>query len=1057
MMKHFYLKVVIGCILGTLANTSHAQLANPPIHIETIVHYGNYGEAGHDLTGYVTYKVYVQFANQDNYLTGLFAAESPFDCVQDADSTLHFEFPCGLFQHELSGAYGYNQSCLYPAIVPTSQFDSFLTIGKICGSQPGCDLIGAVSQCPAWLSAFEGPSDANYYDGGTFFWDEAAIFSASCFQPYPTSISHADGNSRVLIGQFTTCGDWTGCVNIQYINQASVDQVALDICFGAEMPCLANVMDNTATVTPALCAGDDATVTLDDGGNGPINFMLYNSSNALINTFTNQNNGLSVSPIPAGSYYITMIDSVGCRDTTDLFNVIDPTPLVFDAELLSDVQCFGETTGSISLTCSGGTGTINVLVNGVAHNCGDVLSNLACGPYNGLATDANGCQVSELIQVSCPPQLMYNPIVTSNLCYNDDNGSIVGNVTGGTGNITADWFFNTAPYDQIIGVSPLNISISDLDGGTYDAEITDANNCTLTASFEVTEPDEFLIEYTVTDVTCFGLCNGSIATQITGGQVPFLTTGAILNGGPVNLGALCANEIVVTTIDGNNCQIQDTLEVMQPTDITYELELVPVTCFGQCDGQIQITNVDGSFGNFSYQLAPNSGNCTAPCSGNDATFTDLCAGTYNVLITDETSCPKTLNNLIITTPDEMQLTLTPTSVTCFGLSDGSVAVSVIGGTEPIVITPGDSIAPYTITDLAQGNYSFTVTDANGCFTTGDVIVNQPDSLKVTTLLNIPATCGGYCDGRLNYVVAGGTVPYQYQLLPTGTVGPVNGFLNSLCANQYNLVVTDLFQCADTLEFEITQPDPLVINTLLDAPTCTGMFDGSALVELSGGTGALTFFVEPSSTNVLNIDSANYSLSGLGETVIYFQLIDSQNCILSDTLEIVPDIITDMVMSVFSSPETCWNELDGTATVAVQNGFLPISYLWDDPHDQITATAAGLSSNQQYTVIVTDNIGCTLTTSVFVEGTLGCFFIATAITPNGDGVNDEWILGGLEFYSQAKINVYNRWGQNVFSSNGYSTRWDARYQGELLPVADYYFTIDYAADKEVIMGTVTIKY
>lgn len=1056
-MKHFCLKVVIGCILGSLALKSNSQLANPPIHIETIVHYGNYGEAGHDLTGYVSYKVYIQFANPNNYLTSLFAAETPFDCLQDADSTLQFDFPCGLFQHELGSAYGYNQSCLYPGFVPTSQYDSYLTIGKICQNQPGCDLIGAVSQCPAWITAFEGPANTNYFDGGTFFWDEAAIFAASCFNPYPASISHADPNGRVLIGQFTTCGDMSGCVNIQYVDQANVNQLALDICFGVEMPCIANVMDTTISILPALCAGDEATVTLDDGGNGPINFLLYNSGNTLVNTFNNQNSGLSITPIAAGSYYITMIDSVGCRDTTALFTVTDPAPLVFDAELLADVQCFGETIGSIGLTCSGGTGNINVTVNGAAHICGDILTNLACGPYNCIATDGNGCQVNETIQVSCPALLSYSPVVTSILCYNEDNGSIVGNLTGGTGNLTANWLYNTAPFTQITGASPLNISIADLDGGTYDVEITDANGCPLNASFTVTEPDEFIIAYTTTDVTCFGLCNGSITTDITGGQVPFLTTGTILDGGPVNLGALCANDIVVTTTDGNNCQLQDTLQVMQPTDITYELNSVSVTCFGQCDGQIQLTNVDGSFGNFTYQLAPNSGNCTAPCSGNDATYTDLCAGTYNVLIADETGCPKTINNIIIDTPEAIQLTLTPTNVTCFGLSDGEVAVSVIGGTAPVIITPSDSIAPYTITGLAQGTYSYTVTDVNGCFTSGDAIVNQPDSLVATQLLITNATCGGTCDGKLDYVVSGGTVPYQYQLLPTGAIGPVNGFLNSLCADQYSLIVTDLFMCQHTLEFEITEPDPLLITTLLDAPTCTGMFDGSALVTLSGGTGALTFFVEPASTNLLAIDSVNYSMSGLGESVIYFQLTDSMNCILSDTLEIVPDIITDMVMSAFSSPETCWNELDGTATVAVQNGFLPISYLWDDSNDQITSTASGLSSNQQYTVIVTDNIGCTLSTSVFVQPTIGCFFIATAITPNGDGVNDEWILGGLEFYSQAKINVYNRWGQNVFTSKGYSARWDARYQGEMLPIADYYFTIDYAPDKEVIMGTVTIKY
>jgi gliding motility-associated-like protein len=73
------------------------------------------------------------------------------------------------------------------------------------------------------------------------------------------------------------------------------------------------------------------------------------------------------------------------------------------------------------------------------------------------------------------------------------------------------------------------------------------------------------------------------------------------------------------------------------------------------------------------------------------------------------------------------------------------------------------------------------------------------------------------------------------------------------------------------------------------------------------------------------------------------------------------------------------------------------------------------------------------------------------------VNDSWILGGFEYYPDCKVNVFNRWGQTVFSSTGYTAQWDGRFNGQLLPVADYYFTIDYAPDQEIIMGTVTIKY
>ena len=90
-------------------------------------------------------------------------------------------------------------------------------------------------------------------------------------------------------------------------------------------------------------------------------------------------------------------------------------------------------------------------------------------------------------------------------------------------------------------------------------------------------------------------------------------------------------------------------------------------------------------------------------------------------------------------------------------------------------------------------------------------------------------------------------------------------------------------------------------------------------------------------------------------------------------------------------------------------------------------------------------------------TIGCFFIAEAITPNGDGYNDEWIVGGLEYFPAAEGRVFNRWGQQVFYSQGYQERWDGRYNNAPLPMADYYFVIEFAGDKDPITGTVTLKY
>jgi large repetitive protein len=325
-------------------------------------------------------------------------------------------------------------------------------------------------------------------------------------------------------------------------------------------------------------------------------------------------------------------------------------------------------------------------------------------------------------------------------------------------------------------------------------------------------------------------------------------------------------------------------------------------------------------------------------------------------------------------------------------------------------------------------------------------------------------CGGDCDGIAVYQALGGTPPYNWNILQplvdndTGTLDPNPYELDDLCADTaYVVVITDIRGCTDTINFAINEPEPIIINYLLTPPTCTGMFDGGMAVEVSGGTGTLTTVFEPEEVEVVEIDSVTFTVPGLGEGEISITVFDESDCSVVEDIDVIPAIITDMVLTTFSSPESCWNEQDGTATVAVQNGNQPITYQWDDVMEQTTPTAVGLSPNIEYTVIVTDSIGCTLTTSVFVEPTIGCFFMANALTPNGDGVNDVWVVGGLEYFPTANVQVFNRWGQVVFESKGYQSPWEGTYKGEKLPVADYYFLIEYDSSKEPLMGTVTIKY
>ena len=116
---------------------------------------------------------------------------------------------------------------------------------------------------------------------------------------------------------------------------------------------------------------------------------------------------------------------------------------------------------------------------------------------------------------------------------------------------------------------------------------------------------------------------------------------------------------------------------------------------------------------------------------------------------------------------------------------------------------------------------------------------------------------------------------------------------------------------------------------------------------------------------------------------------------------------------------------------------------------------------EYEFVFTDSLGCN-SENIFVDLSAlseDCLQIPSLFSPNGDGQNDVWQIGGIEDYPNATINVYNRWGQLVFNSNGnyFGNEWDGTHNGTPLPFAVYYYVIDPINENiKTYHGGVTIK-
>ncbi len=681
----------------------------------------------------------------------------------------------------------------------------------------------------------------------------------------------------------------------------------------------------------------------------------------------------------------------------------------------------------------------------VASQTGQALGeycfqNIGCvnesGDYNVVITDAIGFTSQYPFQVSCPTTLAISTEVTDVTCNGETNGEIEVTVTGGTGTVTLST--DVPGFDDFTGTTPFSVTITDVGAGTYSLSVDDVNECAFATTVTVEEPDAAAISLAVNDAACAGQCSGTVTFTAEGGTPPFELEVTNLAGTVQNANALCAGTYTATVFDANGCGISEEIVVAEPEAISYGIDVQNISCNGAADGAICITSNSGGTGQISWQIvAP--GTASTPY-GTEPCFENLQPGSYTLNFQDEAGCVITQANVVVEEPGPLDVAVTANDISCFSFADGSITVDFTGGTGVVsLIEPSFATLPTVLEGLTPGEYTLIIEDETGCQSNTTVVLNEPDPLTVAVGQITDISCGGTCNGEVELLIEGGTGE------PTILLNGIESGTTALCANEYEVTIVDENGCEATEFFEIVEPEPISFLINASNVTCTGMNDGSVNIFPVGGVGQVTWnIVEDVDPN--NLFEGTYTIVGQ----------DGTGCTADTTFSIGANLITDMELSAFSSPVTCWEENDGTATVAVTGGTLPISIQWNDQMNQITATAVGLSEGV-YSVVATDAIGCTLSSLVEVEPTVGCFFIASVLTPNGDGFNDDWVIGGLEFFPNSMVQVFNRWGQLMFESRGYNTRWDGQWNGRRVAVADYYYVITYDESQEPITGTVTVKY
>ena len=670
---------------------------------------------------------------------------------------------------------------------------------------------------------------------------------------------------------------------------------------------------------------------------------------------------IATNTLCSGTQTVIATDANLCSSTYT-FAIVNPIALAATSTA-TPVSCFGQCTGTASVTPTGGTApyTISWSPNPPLSSTLTTVGNLCSGTYSANILDHNGCTYTQPININVSNQFSVTPTYsTPSTCGASDGGISIA-VSGGSGTYTVNWLPGGGTQS---GVNPV-FTYSNIPAGSYTATITDSHGCDTTIVYGLSSPTGPVLNYTVTNASCFGVCDGSATVVATGTNTPITITWL----GPPLLGTatasfttgnvLCGNPSFTYTVKGTDaigCITFTTVTITSPTKIVDNPTVTEPVCGGS-NGVISLATSGGSGGGYSY----NWNNGTLPSNDPE---TGLPAGIDSVIITDGASCTQKYT-YTLTSVSSPSITVNTNSITCSYLTNGTATATVIGGTAPFSYTwtnsSGTTVASGTnivsVSNLAVGSYSVFVSDIHSCPTQTVFTISSPLAIN-PTFVKQNVLCNGGTGSASVTSVNGGNPGYTY----SWSTGPTSSSVSLLAPGSYSVTVTDTNLCTKTVPFTITQPTSMTVTVASTQPTCFLGTNGTATVTAIGGTpftmgSAYTYTWIPIGTNTTTASN----LSAGCYTVI---AADSNSCAtatiacISQPTQINPAV-------TFTNP-ACGGTCNGSITSTPSGGTgSTYTYSWSPvgvggiiSGTANSSTYSSLCANITYTLLVTDSLNCT---------------------------------------------------------------------------------------------------
>jgi len=654
--------------------------------------------------------------------------------------------------------------------------------------------------------------------------------------------------------------------------------------------------------------------------------------------------------VGAGSYQVTIRDDCTTPATytvltTNSVSVSEPS--IVSASGLSTL-CNTLNNGQVTVTASGGTGAKQYRIDGGAYQMSNVFTGLTTGIAHAIQVrDINLCE-SSVVNVFVPaPVIAGTATVTQPTCFGQTGMITVNGSGGGTG--VLQYSLDGSIYQAS------NVFLG-LGSGNYTVRVRDINLCVaLAASVTVTVPPAISVTRTLVEPSCFGLANGSITITASDGVAPFEYS---INNGTnyftTNVFTGLSSGIYTLRARGaNGCESSaQVINLTQPSPVGGTIATLPTfSCFSPGNGGTINLTPSGGTPPFSYSWRDNTTNAVIATT-EDASFTlgSLLSNTYTVTITDSRGCIGSRTTPVIIQPAQLVSTAIKTDVTCFGASNGSVNLTVTGGTSPYLYSWSNGATTEDLISRPPGLYSVTVTDANGCTTNTSATIIQPAQLTLSQGTSSHVLCNGQANGSVTLNATGGTGVYEYSR--DGITWQPSSTISSLNATSHTLRVRDQNLCINQIIVTITQPPVLTASVgSIQGATC-GQSNGSASSLANGGTGTYSFAwrnglnqVVSTAPTLVNVPGGTYSVT----------VTDQNGCTdFEDAAIPSPDGPQATINS--TTPTRCSDSNDGRATITVSQGQAPYTIVWNNGETGLNPVALrpGIGIN---IVTITDATGC----------------------------------------------------------------------------------------------------